>query len=504
MTSIKQSYPVLPQGGMVTNVGRLMLPQQMPGAATRLKNFEPALDGGYRRISGYAKQNDNVVPGQGKILGVHVYYGGVVAARETATGGESQVYYSNGVSWTAIGTARGSRRLFHFHDYFLPDNRLMVCDGVGRPFKWDRQDVTELDDGPVGATFSVEHRSHMFFAVGPRLVISEPNSDTGFDPALGAGEINMGDDIVALASFKGQLIILCENSIYRLEGRTTFDFELITVSQNIGCLARDSVQQIGGQLIFLAPDGLRNIGDTETVGAFDIAIITDSIRDVVDDVTKAYKNSSISSCVIREKTQYRMLCGNPSIDAADTEGIIGAIRKNSEGSLAWEWGELKGIRATCSHSAYAGTREVVVFGSYDGYVYELEKSNSFDGSDINEEYKTPHYVFSDPYVRSTLTKLRTYLTLEGDVDLNVEVEYDYGDSTTKQPVAFDYYDQTSSSVFGTAQFGVDNFAGIGKTTVNKLLTGSGMAASLKFTSGSQSAPYTLHSFIIEHIERGKI
>lgn len=503
MASIKQSYPVLPRGGMVTNIGRQELPARQPGAATRLVNFEPALNGGYRRISGYSKQNTNALPGKGKCLGIHVYFGGVVAARETAAGGTSQIYYSNGVSWQSIGTQRPSRRRFHFHDYYLPDNRLMICDGVGRPAKWDRRTYTELEDAPIGASMSAEHRSHMFFAVGPRLVISQPNDDEGYDPSLGAGEVNLGDEITSLWSFRGQLIIFCQNSIYRLEGRTTFDFTLNTISQNIGCIARDSVQEIAGSLLFLGPDGLRTISSTATTGDFDISIVSDEIRDVVDSVTRQYKDADISSCVIREKTQYRLVCYNPSVQRANTRGIIVGLRKGEQGTMVWEWGELEGIKASCAHSAYAGTREKVVFGNDDDYVYEMEKSEDFDGNPVKEIFKTPHYFFDDSMVRNTLTKIRPYVTSEGNSELSVQIEYDFGKSATKQPATVEYFKDASASVFGTAKFNIDKFAGISTTTTNKYLTGSGYTASLEFTSSNTSSPYTIHSFILEFITRGR-
>ena len=33
-----------------------------PGEALELINFEPDINGGYRRINGFAKYNDNIVP----------------------------------------------------------------------------------------------------------------------------------------------------------------------------------------------------------------------------------------------------------------------------------------------------------------------------------------------------------------------------------------------------------------------------------------------------------
>ena len=47
------------QGGLVLDQSTFAM---QPGMALELQNFEPDISGGYRRISGYAKWNSNIVP----------------------------------------------------------------------------------------------------------------------------------------------------------------------------------------------------------------------------------------------------------------------------------------------------------------------------------------------------------------------------------------------------------------------------------------------------------
>ena len=47
------------QGGLVLDQSTFAM---QPGMALELQNFEPDIRGGYRRISGYAKWNTNIVP----------------------------------------------------------------------------------------------------------------------------------------------------------------------------------------------------------------------------------------------------------------------------------------------------------------------------------------------------------------------------------------------------------------------------------------------------------
>ena len=75
-------------GGLVTNTDPLTQASAMSGSAIRMINYEPALSGGYRRITGYL--NDyGTVPGTGAVLGVHVngyLKDGIFACRKPSAG----------------------------------------------------------------------------------------------------------------------------------------------------------------------------------------------------------------------------------------------------------------------------------------------------------------------------------------------------------------------------------------------------------------------------------
>lgn len=84
-----------------------------PGFAKQLINFEPSKVGGYRRINGYSKYSDTIVPGTGRVLGVAVildYFGilsspftFVVAARQNATYTDTyDIFTGSGSGWTQI------------------------------------------------------------------------------------------------------------------------------------------------------------------------------------------------------------------------------------------------------------------------------------------------------------------------------------------------------------------------------------------------------------------
>ena len=81
------------QGGLVLNQSTFAM---QPGLALELENFEPDPKGGYRRINGYAKWNDNAVPYTSSsteaVLMSAFYVNEVIAARGTS------VYRATGAS----------------------------------------------------------------------------------------------------------------------------------------------------------------------------------------------------------------------------------------------------------------------------------------------------------------------------------------------------------------------------------------------------------------------
>ena len=78
--------------------------------------------------------------------------------------------------------------------------------------------------------------------------------------------------ITALEVFRDQLIIFTEVSMQRLVGNTIADFTLQPVTNDIGCIESDTIQEVGGDIMFLAPDGLRLLSATDRIGDFGLVL----------------------------------------------------------------------------------------------------------------------------------------------------------------------------------------------------------------------------------------
>ena len=83
MADMLQPYVVNCKGGLVLNKSQF---EMEPGEAMELRNFEPDIGGGYRRISGFAKFNTNAITSgstTGSLLMTAIYKDQVIAARGT-------------------------------------------------------------------------------------------------------------------------------------------------------------------------------------------------------------------------------------------------------------------------------------------------------------------------------------------------------------------------------------------------------------------------------------
>jgi len=612
MTTSWKTYPLEFKGGLITNLSPLQHGMQKPSSARILSNFEPSVEGGFRRIEGYAKFDDNLVPpygepkitttvaaggtsitlgnifkapttgdtftiassaqsytvnavtttdlttkkrvaltftrtgtvtttlaaeatdkaavtfttGVGNILGVASFedtavvarggdlfksagsasnwtrinvpvYGTVLVNAGSQTGttlavdgltaapqaGDTftiadvaKVYtvtanatVSTGGSTLAIDPALASspdddavitflstdRSAMLKHRFatfnFNGTETLVGVDSVNKPFTYDGSTFTVLNGAPSdvdSATHVVNFKNHLMFAKGSNLVYTALFTSDDFTAAAGAGTINVGDDITGIIVFREQLIIFSERKIQRLVGSSEADFQLQPITMDIGCVATDTIQEIGGDILFLGPDGIRSLSGTDKIGDFGLAVVSKEIQDEV--VNFINRNTSFSSLVLREKSQYRILGFNASFTTESSQGLMAT---QLESGLAW--GELRGIRAYVADSNYNGNSELAVFGETDGYVYQMEDGNSFNGTNIVATFATPFFPVSDPRVRKTFYKMHLYTDPQGSFNSNFSLKYDFSDPNIIQPDTITLSNTsvaTAQSIYGNVQF----------------------------------------------------
>ena len=489
-------------GGLVTNVDPLTHAAQMGGTALRMINYEPSLSGGYRRISGF--QNDyGTVTGTGPVLGVHVngeLDDGIFACRKP-TSGNNYFHKWNATteSWDAITTS-GSPTMVNvdrvrFIDFNWSGEVLLLTDGVNPAATYDGTTYTQIThaNAPNNPSIAAEFASHIFLAGDAsdpyNLYFSAPISTTDFNPANGAGVINVGFKITAIKKFRNTLFIFGANNIKRLVGTSAANFTLENVTANLGCVAPDSVVEFGGDLLFLGPDGIRPISATDRIGDIELASVSKEIQDIFDNYYLSETVTDVSIVVIRKKSQFRFFFKNDA-----SLSLIGSIRKSQGKQSTFEYSQLIGIEANCVSSGYIGQFEHVIHGDNSGKVYRQEQGTDFDGEDIFSLYQTPYYYMEDPDVRKIVHKVDTYLKTEGNTEVFVGVYYDYDDIHSLNPASYNFSTEGAAAVYGTAIYGSgDIFDGNPSPKTLTNVSGSGKSVSVSYVTNNRSASHTIQA-----------
>jgi hypothetical protein len=359
-----------------------------------------------------------------------------------------------------------------------------------------------------GSKFVTDFRNHLFFAGSEdnpnRITFSNPNSDLRYDPAGGAGEVNVGFIVTGIAKFRDALYVFGKRQIKRLQGNNSSDFVLSEVTGNIGCVASDSIIEIGGDILFLASDGIRPIQGTARIGDIELQTVSKPIQQILQGLPETYDLDLMSSVVIKNKSQFRYFFPNETGSASDAFGIIGGLRF-ANNSVGWEFGELLGIRSFVAYSDTINAVETTVHGDLDGYVFKQESGNSFNGSDVLAVYATPFFYFDSTERRKVFHKLSIYTRPEGTSEFNLAVYYDWDDPNKYNPNSYSMSTQGAILRYfstGGTYGSTFTFGGSSSPVLEKNIQGSGRSVSFVITSIGTEAPYSIQGWGLTFQEAG--
>ena len=106
----------------------------------------------------------------------------------------------------------------------------------------------------------------------------------------------------------------------------------------MGCVASDSVIEIGGSLLFLGPDGIRPIAGTDKIGDVQLETISKRIQSLIKSYINDFTLDELSCVVILGKSQFRYF-----FDKDNSSGVLGGLRENPQGGIGYEYSTLFGL-----------------------------------------------------------------------------------------------------------------------------------------------------------------
>jgi hypothetical protein len=403
---------------------------------------------------------------------------------------------------TFLATDRTSIYKNRFSKYRLgTSDKIVGVDSTNPPFLYDNSTFTELNTAPadvIGAEHVIFFKNQLFFAKGEILTFTSPYTDSDFNPANGSGVINVGTAITGLTIFREQLIVFGQKKILQLVGNTLSDFVLKPITEDIGCVDTDTIQEVGSDIMFLGPDGLRLLSGTDRFGDYGVGVVSKVIQSEMLSFIQA--STSFASVVIREKSQYRILGYKETITTENALGILGTQTTGDQTNQV-SWAELRGIRAYVADGEYFNKTETTLFAHTDGYVYEMERGNNFDGANIIATFSTPFVPMDDPRIRKTFYKLILYTDPQGSVTTSVNLKLDFDNEDVVQPETIILSNTTAVAAFYGGQlstYGTVTYGEKLRRLFETQVIGSGFTVSLQFVSNGQDPPYSLDAATLEY------
>jgi hypothetical protein len=479
-TDLISPFVVSCAGGLTLNKDVFSM---SPGEALILQNFEPDIKGGYRRVSGTAQYNTTIVPegssNSSLVVDCSIIFNGQIIV---ARGGDIHRGTTSG-SWTSLTTGLGtSSRAYDFEKFnFNGTDKLVIATGhsaaqiINTSFAVDVVNATGGGTAPSNPKFVKAFQNHMFYAGATNsqeVIFSVPFEEDNFTSASGAGSFKVDSTVVGLKVFRNELIIFCEDRIYKLTGTSSSNFAVQEVTRNIGCRDGGSIQEIGGDVIFLAPDGL-------------------------------------SSVVIRDKSQYRLFYPVDATGQLSSKGIIGVLKNNpNTGSIGFEYADMVGIKPACTDSDFISNVETQVFGGYDGFIYKMETGNTFatgaTTTTIQAVYRSPDMVMGDPGLRKYMQRVNLNYEGEGTtIDANLALRYDYDDQNTPQPSKIALPSVGGAGQYGAAKYGASLYDASGVPLVRQSVEGSGFAVALQIDDQNSADSFSVKGFQLEFTPGGR-
>jgi hypothetical protein len=292
---------------------------------------------------------------------------------------------------------------------------------------------------------------------------------------------NSSDEVVALSVFNNFLIIFCKRSIIVYSGAdttTTTDFKLHDTVEGVGCIARDSVQHTGTDIIFLSEDGVRSFGRTVQEKSMPMRDISNNVRNELTILVRAQLNPIKSLYSADEAFYLLSLQDSQTIYCFDMRT---ALPDGANRVTTWSSVNPRSLALLQDGSIYIG-REDGIF-KYEGY------------QDNGSSYLMSYY--SNPLNFGNSTNLKFLkkfnITVIGNVASNTTLAwgYDYDGGFIKKPFS------TALSNTPISEFNVDEF-NIGKFTVGTDIqrpsvntSGSGNVVTIGIESTIDGAPYSI-------------
>jgi hypothetical protein len=454
-------------------------------------------------VANHWRRKISAVPGSGPVRGVWEYRGTIYAFRDNESASKCRMYRATPSGWKYVETpdlAPGGSYEFVNNNFSGAEERFCMygASGTHRAFQFDGDEFVFIDTGMEKdtPTHITAHLNHLFLSFGSSVQHSPIGDPTGeWSVVLGAGEIALSDVVTGFIPGIGNqetssLLIATRNQTFILYGSSSADWTLVTLSRDTGAIP-GTLQKVG-DILMLDDRGVSALSTSASFGNF----IGSSLSVNIHDWIVARKGKVATSCISREKNQYRIFfSGKEAL-------YITYLGRKSVQFMPVAFAH--DVRCVCSTELPDGS-EATFFGSGDGKVYQLDKGSSFDGEPIPF-----HLIFTfnhsqSPRVLKRYRKLVFDLTGDNYCEFKATTKLGYDDTKISQPGFSDMGNKINIPRWD--HFWWDNFIWDGRYVSPTEMSIAGSAENMALHISGESAdflPFVLMSVIASYTPRRRL
>ncbi len=311
------------------------------------------------------------------------------------------------------------------------------------------------------------------------------------------GVVGQNDEIISIAQHNKYLVIFCKNNIVVYQGANDpTTMTLADTIKGVGCIARDSVQNTGNDLVFLSKSGVRSFNRTVQENSMPLRELSLNIRDDLVSFLTVETLTNVKSIYFERDAFYLITFpGSKTMVYFDLRNILqnGAARTTL-------WNNNTGL----TYKAFCSTEDrKLILGVPNGmaeYTGYLDDTASYTFS-----YYTSNSDLGAPTQQKMLKKANLVVIGSGDQDFVFKYGYDYTLNPQSATIVQNLGTKTFSKYNTTAKYNISKYAsaGIGVNSISMPLSGSGKVIQFGVEATVNDNPVSIQKIDV-YLKTGKI
>lgn len=407
--------------------------------------------------------------------------------------GAATIAFADGTQQQITLPAGGRYSVVTFNFYGQANQlRAYGASGVGPAFEFDGFVYAPIENGGLTdfPTRCVPHKDHLFLAYPTGSIFSSSiGSPLEFNALTGAVEIAVGDFITDMKSLVGGVLAIgCARKVEMLYGNDSESWQKQKFTDH--GIRSDTMRDIGGQTLVLDDRGVQQLSATAAYGDFESIAVSRLITSQVILFLRTQGDSV--ACISQNKSQYRLFFGSRGFyftyDGPNLSGVM-PVTLNHPVLCVSEGLDLLG-------------RELLLFGTTDGLVMQMDSSNFFNRQPLPSRLQLPFVYNRSATTRKQYRRAAVDCRVEGESAILMgQAQFDSG-RTESNPFNGVTAQAGASGYWGSAIWGEFRWASPLNSQAIIDIDGHGESMSLVILNdGTQDTSFTFYGVTLHYSPR---